>query len=168
MDQQPDGNDPSQMIGYIDPNATPKVKTYLTAAKAIVVNPQTADILKKMLTQGQDPAMTLATFIGKTIDTLETKLGPLEQQEHDQVAVHIAGWLVSSLQHMGMPGLDDQGARHDLLGRILQALDQLTGGDQPQDQGAPQQPPDGAVPSAPQGSPQDPSQAPPLAQFGGP
>jgi hypothetical protein len=154
-EQQPDGGNPDHMIGYIDPNVSAKVKTYLLAAQHVVLNQQTAGVIKKLLASGTDPAMSLATFIGKTIDALETKLGPLEDNEHDQVAVHIAGWLVSSLQKMGMPGLDQPEGRQDLIGRILQALDGLTKGDQ----GAPeeQSPPEAA-----------PEQQAPLGQFGGP
>ena len=155
---QPNGGNPDQMIGYIPDQASAKVKTYLLTAKAVILNPQTASILKQMLAGGNDMAMTLATFVGKTIDSIETKLGPLTPQEHDQVALIVTGWLVSSLQKMGAPGLEDQGARHDLLGRILQALDQLTQGDQQQDPNAPT-PDQGAAPPD--------AQAQPLAQFGG-
>lgn len=153
-------DDPDQAIGYIDPGVSQKVKTYLMAAQPVVLNEQTAQALKQLLSQGNDPAMAIATLIGKIIDSLETKLGPLEQQEHDQVAVHIAGWIVSSLQKMGMPGLDQQDGRHDMLGRILQALDQLTGGQgQSPDQGQPPQQDQSAAPQQDQGAP--------LAQFGG-
>lgn len=150
----------SDMIGHIDPNASPKVKTFLLAAQHIVLNPQTADILKQLLSQGQDPAQTLAAFIGKTMDGIETRLGPLQDQEHDQVAVHIAGWLVSSLQEMGMPGLDTPAGRQDLIGRILQALDGMTQGQQ---SAAPQ-----GDQNTPQGPTQDQQPPPgPMAQFGG-
>lgn len=162
--QPPDGGDPDQMIGYIDPNASPKVKTYLLAAKQFLISPQGAMALKKLLaTSKGDPAMPIAMLINTTIEKLQDKFGPLSDQEHDQVCAHIAGWIVSSLQKMGLPGLDDQGARQDLMGRILQASDQLTQG-QPQgqdpsaaggpQQGAPQQPPDNsgaAGPPAPMG-----------------
>lgn len=148
---------PDEAIGYVDPNVSPKVKTYLMAAQHVVLNEQTAATLKQLLSSGNDPAMSLAAMVGKIIDALETKLGPLEQEEHDQVAVHIVGWLVSSLQKMGMPGLDSDQGRHDLLGRILQSLDQLSQG-QP-DQGQPDQQPQQQPP---------PQQGQPMAQFGGP
>lgn len=157
--QQPDGGDPDQMIGYIDPNASPKVKTYLLAAKQFMISPQGAMALKKLLaTSKGDPAMPIAMLINTTIEKLQDKFGPLSDQEHDQVCAHIAGWIVSSLQKRGLPGLDDQGARQDLMGRILQASDRLTHG-QPQgqdpnaaggpQQGAPQQPPDNSGSAGP-------------------
>lgn len=151
--QPPDANKPEDMIGYIDPNASPKVKTFLLAAKQILISPMGAQTVKGLLSQSKgDPSMPIATLIEKTIQKLEDKLGPLQDPEHDQVALHIAGWITSSLQHMHMPGLDDAGARQDLIGRIMQALDQMT-------QGQGQQ-------SAPQGPPQ--AQQPPPDQGGAP
>lgn len=146
-------NDNAQMIGYIEDGVSAKVKTYLLAAKSLVLNAQSAQTLKQLLAQGKDPAQTLALIIGKVIDALESNLGPLEQEEHDQVAFHIGGWLVSSLGEMGMPGLDAPEGRQDLLGRVLQALDGMT---QEQGEGAG---PQGAAPAGAQGAP--------MAQFGG-
>lgn len=127
--ERPDGNDSSKMIGYIDPGLPPKVQTFLEAAKAGLLNAQGAVMLKKVLSQAGDHVKALAMLIEKTIQKLEDKLGPLEDQEHDQVAFFIAGWLVSSLQEMGMPGLDNAEGRQDLIGRVLQALDGMTKGD---------------------------------------
>lgn len=168
--QAPDANNPEHMIGYIDPNASPKVKTFLLAAKQVLISPQGGQIVKGLLSASKgDPSTPIAALIEKTIQKLEDKLGPLQDQEHDQVAIHIAGWIVSSLQHMGMPGLDDAGARQDLIGRIMQAVDQMTQGQGqqgPQDasqgpsqQGAPPGPPQGQAP--PQGPPT------PMQQFAG-
>jgi hypothetical protein len=160
----PDGNSPDQMIGYIDPNASPKVKTYLLTAKQFLLNAQGAQFVKSLLkTAKGDPSTAIAMFIGKLLEKLQDKLGPLEQQEHDQVAMHLAGWIVSSLQKMGMPGLDDAGARQDLIGRILQALDGMTGANQPQGQHSPQQGPPQQGP--PTGAPQPPQAGPPMQQF---
>lgn len=159
MQQQPDPNKPEDMIGYIDPNASPKVKTFLLAAKQILISPMGAQTVKGLLSQSKgDPSMPIATLIEKTIQKLEDKFGPLQDPEHDQVAMHMAGWIVSSLQHMGMPGLDDAGARQDLIGRIMQALDQMTQG---QDEGTPQDQGEDAQMGAPQGPPQ------PMQQFAG-
>lgn len=169
--KQPNPNKPEDMIGYIEPGTSPKVKTFLLAAKQILISPQGAQIVKGLLSKSNgDPSMPIAALIEKTIQKLEDKLGPLEDQEHDQVALHIAGWIVSSLQHMGMPGLTDAGARQDLIGRIMQALDQMTQGQGQQQQGQqgppqqaqqPQQPPQGPPGQPPQGGG-------PMAQFGGP
>lgn len=157
MDQgapaQPDGGDPSQMIGYIPDEYPAKDKTYLAAAKAVLLNEQTAGTLKQMLAAGKDPAQTLALLIGKTIDSIETKLGPLTDEEHDRVCLVIAGWMASTLQQMGMPGMDDAGARQDFMGRVLTQLDGMQ-------QGGGEQQPEAAPDPAQQ-------QAPPMAQFGG-
>jgi hypothetical protein len=155
---EPDGSDPSQAIGYIPEQYPAKEKTYLAAAKAIILRPETADTIKGILSSAQDAPMALAVFIGKIVDRLETKLGPLTDDEHDRVCLVIAGWLTSSLQAMGMPGLDDPSGRQDLIGRILTKLDQLTQGNGEPQQGAPDQ------------EPQQPEQEPPAApmdQFGG-
>ncbi len=153
---QPDGGNPEQMIGYIPEEYPAKERTYLAAAKSVLLNEQTAGMLKQMLSQGNDPTMTLAALIGKTVDAIETKLGPLTDDEHDRVCLVIAGWLASTLQQMGMPGMDDAGARQDFMGRVLQQLDSMTqgGGDQgpPQDQ---------------QQAPPPDAQQPPMGQFGG-
>jgi hypothetical protein len=157
--EQPDGGNPDVMIGYIPEEYPAKEKTYLAAARKVIVNDQTAGILKQMLASGNDPAMTLAAFIGKTVDALETKLGPLNDDEHDRVCLVIAGWMASTLQKMGMPGMDDAGARQDFMGRVLQQLDGLNSG-QPQGQQEAQEAPQSA-PEAPPG---------PMQQFarGGP
>jgi hypothetical protein len=161
----PNGNDPAQAIGYIDPSVSPKVKTFLLAAKQILISPQGADAIKGLLSQSKgDPATAIAMLVGKTIDKLQEKLGPLNDQEHDQVAVHLCGWIVSTLQHLGCPGLDTQQGRHDLLGRILQALDQATQGDP--SQGDPNAPPDQGAPQGPPQAAQGPP-AGPMGQFAG-
>jgi hypothetical protein len=70
------------------------------------------------------------------------------------VVVVIAGWLASTLQQMGMPGMDDAGARQDFMGRVLTQLDGMQ-------QGGGEQQPEAAPDPAQQ------QQAPPMAQFGG-
>lgn len=156
----PDGNNPEQMIGWIPEEYPAKQKTYLAAAKQIVLREETASAIKQIISSATDPAMGLAVFIGKLVDKLETKLGPLTDDEHDHVCLVIAGWLVSSLQAMGMPGLEDAGARQDLIGRILQALDGMTQGQSGDEGGAGQ-----AAPGAPEQATQE--QAAPMDQFGG-
>lgn len=159
----PNGNDPKAMIGYIEPNAPPKIRTYLLAAKGALITPQGAQMIKRLLASSKgDPARPIALLIGKTIEQLQTKLGPLTDSEHDQVAIHIAGWIVSSLQQLGMPGLDKPAARQDLIGRIMQQLDAMTQAPPgQQDQGPPQAGP-------PQGPPQPAGPPPPMGQFAGP
>jgi len=155
-ESKPSGGDPAQAIGYIDPGVSPKVKTFLLAAKAAMLNEQGARMLKGIMGKSEDPAMGIAMIVGKTIEKLQDKLGPLNDQEHDQVAFHLTGWLVSSLQHMGMPGLDAPDGRQDLMGRALQALDQATQGPAPgaapPPQGAPV-PPQGTMPQMQGGPP---------------
>jgi hypothetical protein len=74
----PDGNSPDQMIGYIDPNASPKVKTYLLTAKQFLLNAQGAQFVKSLLkTAKGDPSTAIAMFIGKLLEKLQDKLGPL-------------------------------------------------------------------------------------------
>ena len=155
-DAAPDGGNPDQMIGYIDPQLPAKVRVFLKAAKAALLNEQGSTMLRKVLGGAQDHTKALALIVGKTIDKLETRLGPLTDQENDQVAFFITGWLVSSLQKMGMPGLDDAGARQDLIGRVLKTLD--SSGQQPA-QGAP--PPGPPQPQPDQGGGT-------LPQLGGP
>lgn len=132
---QPDGGDPAQMIGYIDPRLPPKIRVFLKAAKGVLISEQGAALLKKVLASSGDHVTALAQLVEKTIQNLETRLGPLTDVEHDKVAMFLTGWIVSSLQHMGMPGLDKPAGRQDLIGRILQALDGLT--QDPQQQGQP-------------------------------
>lgn len=153
---QPDGGNPEQMIGYIPEEYPAKEKTYLAAAKSVLLNEQTAGMLKQMLSQGNDPTMTLAALIGKTVDAIETKLGPLTDDEHDRVCLVISGWLASTLQQMGMPGMDDAGARQDFMGRVMQQLDSMTQGE-----GGEQ------APTGQQQAPPPDAQQPPMGQFGG-
>ena len=153
--EQPDGGNPEQMIGYIPEEYPAKDKTYLAAAKTVLLNEQTAGLLKQMLSQGNDPTVTLAALIGKTVDAIETKLGPLTDDEHDRVCLVIAGWLASTLQQMGMPGMDDAGARQDFMGRVLQQLDSMQQGD------------GGHPPADQQQAPPPDAQQPPMGQFGG-
>jgi len=160
MDQgapaQPDGGNPEQMIGYIPEEYPAKEKTYLAAAKHVLLNEQTAGMIKQLLGAGKDPAQTLAMLIGKTVDSIETKLGPLTDDEHDRVCLVIAGWLASTLQQMGMPGMDDAGARQDFMGRVLQQLDSMTQGEGQGEQA-----------QDPQQAPPPDAQQPPMGQFGG-
>lgn len=121
-----DGGDPKQMIGWVPSGFPAKLRVYLKMARAALISPMGSAMLKKCLQAG-DHVKGLAYLIAKTMQQLEQKFGPLQDQEYDKVAMVIAGWLVSSLQEMGMPGLDDAGARQDLMGRILQQLDALTG-----------------------------------------
>lgn len=152
---QPDGGNPEQMIGYIPEEYPAKEKTYLAAAKTVLLNEQTAGMIKQLLGAGKDPAQTLAMLIGKTVDSIETKLGPLTDDEHDRVCLVIAGWLASTLQQMGMPGMDDAGARQDFMGRVMQQLDgMMQGGDQ-------------GAPADQQQAPPTDAQQPPMGQFGG-
>lgn len=143
---EPDGGNPDQMIGYIPEQYPAKDKTYLAAARAVLLNDQTATLLKKMLATSKDPTVTLAALLGKTVDAIETKLGPLTDDEHDRVCLVIAGWLASTMQKLGMPGLDDAGARQDFMGRILQ---NLSGGAQGEPAAAPG--PEQAPAAAPMG-----------------
>lgn len=149
-DQQPampDGNDPAQMVGFIDPRLPAKVRVFLKAAKKGGF--LDADRLKKILASSADHVTSLAQYIEKTIQMCETRLGPLTDEEHDKVAMFLAGWLASGLQAAGMPGLDKPEGRQDLIGRILHALDGMTQEQQgaPDAQGAP--PPPGADAGAP-------------------
>lgn len=149
----PDPNNPDDMIGYIDPNASPKVQTFLLAAKRILISGQGAQTIKGLLGQSQgDPVTPIAALVAQTIEKLQDKLGPLNDNEHDQVAMHMVGWVVSSLQKMGMPGLDDAGARQDLIGRIMQTMDGMTRGDSQGDHGQ-SQPMNAQTPSGNQGGP---------------
>ena len=164
-DSKLDGGNPKQAIGYIPPNATPKVKTYLLAAKKFLITSDgAAERFRAFLGKTKDHVAALAMLVTKTIDNLEQQLGPLSDTEHDQVSLIITGWLVSSLQHMGMPGLDTEQGRHDLIGRVLQQVDQMTnkggqappqpdqgGGTLPQMQPGPGAPPDDQ--QQPQGAP---------------
>lgn len=134
-----DGGDPKQAIGFIPAGATPKVKTFLLAAKQFLIDADgAADRFRAWLGKSKDHVQAIALLVAKTVDNLEKKLGPLTDQEHDQVSLVITGWLVSSLQHMGMPGLDTEQGRHDLIGRILQTIDKATQRGSPAPGGAPQ------------------------------
>jgi hypothetical protein len=170
---QPDGGNPDHMIGYIDPRLPAKVRVFLRAIRLVLLTPTGERALKKAV-GSENPPEGIAMLVGKSIESAQNHLGPLNDQEHDQVAMFVTGWLVSSLQKMGMPGLEDAGGRHDLIGRVLQALDKMTGGQQ-------QGPPDGAqdAQGGPPGPPPTPGgpggpAAPPddqggtLSQLGGP
>lgn len=158
----PDGGDPSQAIGYIPDEYPAKEKTYLLAAKKVILNEQTAKVIRQLLSSSNDAATALAAFIGKTVDAIETKLGPLTDEEHDRVCLVIAGWLASSLQAMGMPGMDSPEGRQDLMGRVLKRLDSMTQG---QGQEGAGEPPAGQREPEPGAQPQ--GAAPPMDQFGG-
>lgn len=164
----PDGSNPKDMIGYIEPGCSPKIKTYLLAAKAVLLTPQGAQMLRRLLASSKgDPSRPIALLIGKTLEGLQTKLGPLTDTEHDQVGIHIAGWMVSSLQQMGMPGLNTPAGRHDLIGRIMQMLDSMTKAP-PGQQGPPQQgPPQQGAPLPPQAPPAPQGPPAPMGQFAG-
>ena len=154
---QPDGGNPDQMVGYIPNDAPAKVRVYLKAAQAALLNDEGAKLLRKVLGSSADHVKGIALIVGKTIDKLETKLGPLTDQENDQVAFFITGWLVSSLQAMGMPGLDDAQGRQDLIGRVLQTLDASQGA--PQGAGPPAAPPQpGPATGAVEGPPMPPQE----------
>ncbi len=143
--QQPDGGDPNVAIGFIPDEYSAKEKTFLTAAKAVLLNDQTAGIIRQMLGQGGDATKTLALLLAQTVDKLETKLGPLNDDEHDRVCLVLAGWMASTMQAMGMPGMDDPGGRQDFMGRVLTQLDSMTqGGGEQGEQPAPEQPPEQA------------------------
>ena len=152
----PDGGDPTAMVGYIPEEYPAKIKTYLAAARKVYLRDETAAMIRKMLGAANDPAHALALFVGKIIDSLETKLGPLTDDEHDKVALIICGWLASTMQAMGMPGMDSPEGRQDFMGRILNQLDSMQQ-EQPQEgaedaqqppmgQFQPQQAPPGGVP----------------------
>jgi hypothetical protein len=128
-DSKLDGGNPAHAIGWIPSNASPKVKTFLLAAKQFLINsPGASDRLKKLLGSSKDHVTALAMLVGHTIQSLEQKLGPLSDPEQQQVSMVITGWLVSSLQALGMPGLDTPQGRHDLMGRVLQKLDAMSSG----------------------------------------
>lgn len=155
-----DPNDPSHMVGWIDPRLPAKVRVFLRACKVMVMSDAGEQAIKKAAT-ASDYTKGLAYFIAKTIEQAQNKLGPLNDKEHDQVAFFLAGWIVSAMQGWGMPGLDDAGARQDLIGRILQQLDQLSGNGQQGAQNAQGGPPAPGVPDAgaeaapPAGAPAD-------------
>lgn len=154
---QPDGGNPEQMIGYIPEEYPAKEKTYLAAAKQIILRPETAQTIKGLLSRSNDAVMPIAAFIGKIVDKLETKLGPLQDDEHDRVCLVIAGWMASTMQSLGMPGMDDAGARQDFIGRVLTQLDQMQQGEgQGQAEGQQEAPQQG-----------EPEPAAPMQQFGG-
>lgn len=146
-----DGGNPEHMIGYIDPGLPPKIRAYLEAAKSIVLTGPGGQTVRGLLSQTQTGLeKPIAAFVEKVVQKIEDKLGPLEDQEHDQVCFFIVGWIVSSLQAAKVPGLNTQAGRHDLIGRIMQAIDAMTQG-----QGQPPQGPNGAPPGGPpQGPPQ--------------
>lgn len=125
-----DGGDPKHMVGWIDPRLPAKVRVFLKAAAQFIIrtpSPEAANLrLKKVLRSAGDHIKALAYYTEKVIQQLENKLGPLSDKEHDQVAFFIVGWLVSTMQAWGMPGLDDANARQHMIGQILQALDGMT------------------------------------------
>jgi hypothetical protein len=161
----PDGGNPDHMIGYIDPRLPTKVRVFLRAARMIIVSPVGLTAIKKAAANSSDHVQGLAYLVAKTLEKLQDRLGPLTDQEHDQVATFITGWIVSTLQKLKVPGLDDAGARQDLIGRILQALDRLTGGQGQQGAQDAQDGPAGPQ-QVPPGGPAGPA-APPAQDDGG-
>lgn len=124
---QPDGNDPAAVIGWF-PDALPqKVKAFLEAAKAMVVSDAGAALIDGVMGRASDMAAGVTMIVGKTVEKLQDKMGPLTDEEHDKVAFFITGWIVSSLQLKGAPGLDTPEGRQDLIGRVLQKLDASQG-----------------------------------------
>jgi hypothetical protein len=143
-----DGGDPKQMIGWVPQGLPAKLRVYLKMARMAVVSAAGGQMIQTLLHQSPDHVKAMAMFIAKTMQSLESKLGPLADDEYDKVAAIISGWIVSTLQSMGMPGLDDAGGRHDLIGRIMQTVDGLTGhgqGGQPAQGQPPGQPPQGGA-----------------------
>jgi len=153
---------PQDAIGYIGPNLPPNVQQFLEVARKVVINGQTAAVLKKMLASAKDVKQTIAAFVGKTIESLQNKLGPLDDQSYKLVATYIVGWIVATLAKMGMPGLDSNAGKRDLTVQITQLLVQMQQG---QGQGAAPATPGAPPQAAPVG--QGAGVAAPLAQFGG-
>lgn len=103
---------------------------------------------------GKDLPTGVAMFVVHMIAKLEEKMGQLSDDDYQQVAAHLCGSLVSLAKDLGDPTAQDTSAIvQQCIQQVMQIYQQQEGEQGPPDEGQ------GDV---------DPSQAPPMAQFGGP
>lgn len=142
------------MTEHVDPNASPKVRPYIIAARTLLYSVKMMPVLKTMITGGKTLVKGCAPFVANMVMKLESRMGPLEQQDEAMLILHICGSIADIAKELHDPEVKN-GTKKPVAQMML-AVHQMMGGQtgQPQPPSplqqmqsqAPQAPPQGGGP----------------------
>ena len=147
------------MIEHVDPNASPKVRQYITAARTMLYSVKMMPVLKQMITGGKTLVKGCAPFVAQLVMKLESKMGPLESHDEAMLILHICGSIADMAHELKDPEVKN--GTKKAVAQMMLAVHQMMGGQTGQPQ-----PPSPLGQLQPAGGQQPPPQAPP--QGGGP
>lgn len=144
---------------HIDSNASPKARQYIKAARNVLYSVKMLPVIKQMITGGKTLVKGCAPFVANMVMKMESKMGPLEQQDEAMLILHICGSIVDMAKELHDPEVKN--STKQVVAQMMLAVHQMMGGQT----GQPQQPSPLGQMQPQQGAPPPPQQPP---QGGGP
>jgi len=152
VDQTSSGSPPSASPHeFVSPNASDQARLFIAKGRTIMYDPAMKPAVRAAITGAKDLASGIAMYVTQLVAKLEDKMGQLSEEDFLTVVSHLCGSMVDLAKSLGDPDAQDSSAA---VKACVQKVMEIHA--QGQNQNA--QPPD---PNA------DPSQAPPMSQFGG-
>lgn len=115
---------------HIDPNASPKARQYITAARNVLYSVKMMPVLKQMITGGKTLVKGCAPFVANMVMKLEAKLGPLEQQDEAMLILHICGSIADMAKELKDPEVKN--GTKQVVAQMMLEVHKIMGGQQPQ------------------------------------
>lgn len=110
---------------FISPAASPEAKEFILNCRQIMYSEEFDPIIKQALTGAGSLADGAAPVLMQVITRAEDKMGPLSDEDFEQVAAHLAGTIVTTAQVLGDPEAEDG---DDAVQTILARMQELEAG----------------------------------------
>ncbi len=87
----------------ISPKASPQIKQLIVAADKILLSPQTAGVIRQMISGGQTLVKGAVPFIATLVMKLQAQSGPLGNDDEAMLIFHICGHFAEIVHDLGDP-----------------------------------------------------------------
>lgn len=92
---------------FISPAASPQAREFILSCRRLMYSEEFDPIIKQALTGAGSLTDGAAPVLMQVITRAEDKLGPLSDEDFQQVAAHLAGTIVTTAQILGDPEAED-------------------------------------------------------------
>jgi len=91
----------------ISPKASPQVRQLIVAADKILLSPSMSGVIKQMISGAQSLVKGAVPFLANLIMKLESKSGPLQNDDEAMLIFHVCGHFAEMAHELGDPDAKD-------------------------------------------------------------